>query len=623
MIMQSVFFKLADIMDIEKAKEALKQGVLKNYGLKGEKVVQLNYAAIDAGFSDSNLMEVKYPESWGKIESKPVEKVESSKPNNEHEEFVQKLFNPVHGFKGNDLPVSAFDGFIAGQTPTGTSKYEKRGVANNIPIWHKEHCIKCNICSFVCPQAAIRPFLMTDEEAKKAEELGIDYLKGVKQTKDYNFRVQVSPFDCLDCGVCVRECPKEGALQMTSVKDIDVEKEHKKWEYVTSLPNRGEEFKTNTIVGSQFQQPLLEFTGACNGCPEATYMKVLTQLFGDRMMLANAAGCSIVWCGTFPSAAYTVNEKGHGPSWGFSLFEDNAEYGFGMAIAAQQKRTMLKRYVQNMLAKNVLPNEKRQLFQDWLENYNKGPISKKLSLQINDWMTTEGQTLLVDSDFAAAYELRDMFTKPSVWIIGGDGFAYDIGSAGLDHVLSMDVDINVLVLDNQSYANTGFQMSKSTPYGTKAKFAALGKRTQKKDLGMTMMQYGHVYVAQIASGANMAQTLRALHEAEEHPGPSLVIAYCPCQGQGLSRGMSFAQTTMKEAVESGFWNIYRYDPKKEKPFTLDSKELKRNVKEFLKNEVRYSSLMIQHPEMANELQEELERQCIERFNKLKKLEASQ
>jgi pyruvate-ferredoxin/flavodoxin oxidoreductase len=610
-------------MDQNQAKNALKQAIQKAYGLKGDKIVNQNYAAVEAGFNDEKLMLVDYPSSWA--EAKEPEKASEQKeePKTEFDKFMQTLFKPVREFRGNELPVSAFDSIRGGQTPTGTTKFEKRGVAQNIPVWFKDHCIRCNICSFVCPQAAIRPILMNEEETKKAVELGMDYLPGNKQTRGYNYKIQVSPLDCLDCGVCVQEC-KKGALKMTSIKELDVEQETKKWDYSMSLPERGDEFKTTNIVGSQFQTPLLEFTGACNGCAEATYMKVLTQLFGDRMMLANAAGCSIVWCGTFPSAAYTVNKKGHGPSWGFSLFEDNAEYGFGMAIAAGQKRQMLKTIVERIMKKNVLPSEQKALFQDWLDNFNKGKESKRISLKINEWMEGEGKELCQkDEDLREAYEVRDMFTKPSVWIIGGDGFAYDIGSGGLDHVLSMNIDINVLVMDNQSYANTGFQMSKSTPFGTKAKFAFAGKRTQKKDLGMTMMQYGHVYVAQIASGADMTQTLRALHEAEEHPGPSLVIAYCPCQGQGLVRGMSHAQQEMRDAVESGFWPIYRYDPKKPKPLQIDNRKITKPLSELLKNEVRFVGLERQDPELAKELFAELDRQVKENFEKLLKMEQMQ
>ena len=609
MIMQTCFFKLSNVLPFEKAIELLKDSIKKTYGKKGEDVVKMNIEAVDRTID--NIVEIKYPDSWLYATD---EKIEEEK---EEPEFVKKVMRPMLALKGDSLPVSLFppDGVF----PTGTTKYEKRGVAINVPEWIPENCIQCNQCSFVCPHAAIIPVLLTDEEKKKAPDSFITIpAKGGKALEGYHFRIQVSPLDCQGCGNCVDVCPaKEKALVMKPLySQMDQVPNH---EFATTIPFKDNLLPKNTVKGSQFQQPLLEFSGACAGCGETPYVKLLTQLFGDRMYIANATGCSSIWGGTAPSIPYCTNKEGHGPTWGNSLFEDAAEYGYGMLLAVVQRRKKLAELVQKALNQEELPEELKEAFKGWLENFNDGEKTKEYAKIIKRFLSQMKLTPLmkeIDS-------LKDMFVKKSIWSIGGDGWAYDIGYGGLDHVLASGEDINILVLDTEVYSNTGGQASKATPLGSVAKFASGGKPTKKKDLGLMAMTYGYVYVASVCMGANKQQLIKALIEAEQYPGPSLILCYAPCINHGIRAGMGKSQEEGRLAVKCGYWPLYRFNPllKKEgkNPFILDSKEPDGSLKEFLAGETRYRQLQMIDPEKAKRYQEELEKEIWERYRLLKKL----
>ncbi len=609
MIMQTCFFKLSNVLPFEKAIELLKDSIKKTYGKKGEDVVKMNIEAVDRTID--NIVEIKYPDSWLYATD---EKIEEEK---EEPEFVKKVMRPMLALKGDSLPVSLFppDGVF----PTGTTKYEKRGVAINVPEWIPENCIQCNQCSFVCPHAAIIPVLLTDEEKKKAPDSFVTIpAKGGKALEGYHFRIQVSPLDCQGCGNCVDVCPaKEKALVMKPLySQMDQVPNH---EFATTIPFKDNLLPKNTVKGSQFQQPLLEFSGACAGCGETPYVKLLTQLFGDRMYIANATGCSSIWGGTAPSIPYCTNKEGHGPTWGNSLFEDAAEYGYGMLLAVVQKRKKLAELVQKALNQEELPEELKEAFKGWLENFNDGEKTKEYAKIIKRFLSQMKLTPLmkeIDS-------LKDMFVKKSIWSIGGDGWAYDIGYGGLDHVLASGEDINILVLDTEVYSNTGGQASKATPLGSVAKFASGGKPTKKKDLGLMAMTYGYVYVASVCMGANKQQLIKALIEAEQYPGPSLILCYAPCINHGIRAGMGKSQEEGRLAVKCGYWPLYRFNPllKKEgkNPFILDSKEPDGSLKEFLAGETRYRQLQMIDPEKAKRYQEELEKEIWERYRLLKKL----
>ncbi len=589
MVMQAAFFSLAKVIPIDTAVKALDDSIVKAYGKKGDKIVNMNKEAVQAGIK--NLHEVEVPASWGNAQDKEAEKVDEP-------DFVKNILRPMAAAKGDDLPVSTFTGREDGSFPSGGTRYEKRGVAAFVPRWIPENCIQCNQCSYVCPHASIRPFLITDEELGNAPgEMAVKKAIG-KDFAGLSFRIQVSPMDCQGCGSCVEICPaKEKALVMNAI-EVEKEKENANWDYLEALPDKNL-VKANNVKNSQFQRPLFEFSGACAGCGETPYAKLITQLFGDRMMIANATGCSSIWGGAVPAMPFTVNSKGHGPAWCNSLFEDNAEFGFGLLLGAKQQRARLQHLVEKALAEGG-KGELAEAYKAWLAVFDDGEASKEASAALIP--------LLEKEDNAIAKEIlqrKDHLVKKSFWAFGGDGWAYDIGYGGLDHVLASGENINIFVYDTEVYSNTGGQSSKATPTAAIAKFAASGKKTKKKDLGMMAMAYGYVYVAQIAMGADMNQTLKAIKEAEAYNGPSLIIAYSTCINHGVKGGMSKAMVRMKDAVASGYWHLYRFNPdlkaEGKNPFVLDSKEPSIPFRDFIDKEVRYSALALQYPDTAEEL----------------------
>ncbi|MBP2646087.1 MAG: pyruvate ferredoxin/flavodoxin oxidoreductase [Firmicutes bacterium] len=607
MIMQAAFFKIANIIPVEDAANYLKEAVVKSYGKKGEKVVAMNQAAIDTGVN--SCVKVRVPDDWGRAQDE-MEK------GNKVPAFIKNILNPVNRQEGDKLPVSAFVGMEDGTFPLGTTAYEKRGIAINVPEWQMDKCIQCNQCAYVCPHAAIRPVLVNEEELKKAPA-GFK-AKAAVGAKELSFTLAVSPFDCTGCGNCEEVCPaKEKALIM---KPIDTQvSQAALWDYALILSHKENPMNKETVKGSQFEQPLLEFSGACAGCGESPYAKLVTQLFGDRMMVANATGCSSVWAGSAPSVPYTKNHRGHGPAWGNSLFEDNAEYGLGMLAGVKQVRNKLAMDIEKA-AKHNLGEEFKQAAEEWLANKELAQGTRSRADKLIDALEKiKGNDLLLNE----IYQNKDFLVQRSQWIFGGDGWAYDIGFGGLDHVLASGEDLNVLVFDTEVYSNTGGQSSKATPTAAVAKFASSGKRIKKKDLGMIAMSYGYVYVAQIAMGADKNQTLKAILEAEAYSGPSLIIAYAPCINHGLKSGMGCSQLEAKRAVESGYWGLYRYHPERKKagenPFIMDSKEPTADFKEFLMGEVRYSALKKQFPDIADDLFEKTEQDARERLERYKLL----
>ncbi|GAA0746649.1 pyruvate:ferredoxin (flavodoxin) oxidoreductase [Clostridium oceanicum] len=607
MICQAAFFKISNIIPVEDAVKYLKEAVVTNYGKKGQKIVDMNNAAIDEGVNAIVKIDVK--DSWKNLEAEKVE--ESDAP-----EFIKNILEPMNRQEGDKLPVSAFKGMEDGTFPAGTAAYEKRGIAINVPEWQMDNCIQCNQCAYVCPHAAIRPVLVSEEEVKNAPE-GFKSKTAIG-AKGLNFRMAITPYDCTGCGSCAEVCPsKEKALVMKPF--ATQEKEAENWDYAMKLSPKANPMNKNTVKGSQFEKPLLEFSGACGGCGETPYAKVVTQLFGDRMMVANATGCSSIWGASAPSMPYTTNHKGHGPAWANSLFEDNAEYGLGMFLGSTQVREKVYENIKAVLDENI-SEELKAVLKDALDNQFLGEGSRERSEKVIELLEKEKDS---NELLKAIYEDRDYLVKRSQWIFGGDGWAYDIGYGGVDHVLASGEDVNVLVFDTEVYSNTGGQSSKATPTAAIAKFAASGKKTKKKDLGMMAMSYGYVYVAQISMGANKNQTLKALAEAEAYNGPSLVIAYAPCINHGLKAGMGRSQEEEKKAVECGYWGLYRFNPElKEQgknPFTLDSKEPTGNFRDFLMGEVRYATLKKQFPESAEALFEKTEKDAKERLENYKKL----
>ena len=610
-IMQSAFFKLAGVIPAEQALEYMKAAAKKSYGKKGDEVVQKNYAAIEAGMNA--IEEIHYPESWATTTcgATPIHVTDDP--------YFADFIQPILAQQGDKLPVSALS--ADGTVPTGTTKYEKRGIAVDIPAWIPENCIQCNQCSLVCPHATIRPFLVDSDEKAAAPEGFVT--KKATGFEGLEFRIQVAPLDCTGCGNCVDVCPaKQKALKMVPMAEVEQEAE-KHWEYALSLKKKDVELNKKTVKGSQFLQPLFEFSGACAGCGETPYVKLVTQLFGDRMIVANATGCSSIYGGSAPTCPYTVNEKGQGPAWANSLFEDNAEFGYGMNLATKQRRAKLADTVKALVEAAQCSEDVRAAGAEWLENMDDAAGSR-----------AAGEKLVKACEAAVAkhsceasglarevLESRDLLTKQSVWIFGGDGWAYDIGYGGLDHVLAMDEDVNVLVMDTEVYSNTGGQASKATPTGPIAKFAAAGKRTKKKDLGLMAMSYGYVYVAKVCMGANPAQLLKAVTEAEAYKGPSLIIAYAPCINHGINMGLSQAEA--KKAVEAGYWPLYRYNPdlaaEGKNPFTLDSKDPKASFQDFIMGEVRYASLKKQFPEVAGQLFQRAEKEAVDKIDYYKKL----
>jgi pyruvate-ferredoxin/flavodoxin oxidoreductase len=611
MIMQAAFFQIANVIPPKDAFDYMKTAIKKTYGKKGEKVIQMNYAAVDNAIGA--LKKIKVPATWARAGQEAY--IEKEEP-----EFVKNVMRPMIAQQGDKLPVSAFS--PDGVFPTGTTRYEKRGVAINVPEWQPEICIQCNQCSFVCPHAVIRPVLAREEDLKNAPKDFISVDAKGKELQGLRYRIQISPLDCVGCGSCAEVCPaKKKALIMkpfTSQTKVQIPNHV----FSTKLPILDDMMPATSVKGSQFRQPLFEFSGACPGCGETPYIKLVTQLFGDRMMIANATGCSSIYGGSAPSCPYTMNEEGQGPAWANSLFEDNAEYGFGMELAVSQKRSKIADLAHEALESGV-SKDLQDALQGWLDNMGDGEKSKAFGRQIVELIEMD----MIDpgSDINPALleilDLSDYLTKKSIWIIGGDGWAYDIGYGGLDHVLAMGRDVNVLVLDTEVYSNTGGQSSKSTPTSAVAKFSASGKYTRKKDLGMMAITYGYIYVASVAMGANKNQYLKAVIEAESYDGPSLIIAYSPCINHGLN--MTYSQEEEKKAVESGYWTLYRYDPRLKKenknPFILDSKEPQGDFQEFLMGEVRFSSLTRTFPENAKRLFKKAEEDMKERYENYKRM----
>ena len=615
-VLQSAFFKLASIIPEEEAIDLMKKAAKATYGRKGDKIVQMNYDAIDAGAKQ--VVEIEVPESWKSCEDEGLFTPEVKGGKDDVVAFVKNVQSKVNAQEGNNLPVSTFTDYADGSTPSGSAAYEKRGIAVDIPVWQSENCIQCNRCAYVCPHAVIRPVALTEDELAKAPEgtKAIDMI-GMPGMK---FTMTVSAYDCTGCGSCVNVCPgKKGEKALVMANMEENAKEQDVFDFGREIEVKPEvvaKFKANTVKGSQFKQPLLEFSGACAGCGETPYAKLITQLFGDRMYIANATGCSSIWGNSSPSTPYTINEKGQGPAWSNSLFEDNAEFGYGMLLAQKAIRKRLKEEVEAVAASDKASEAAKAACQEYLDTFNcgvtNGDATDKLVAALDGCDCDTCKDIVKNKDFLA---------KKSQWIFGGDGWAYDIGFGGVDHVLASGKDINVMVFDTEVYSNTGGQSSKSTKTGAIAQFAAGGKETKKKDLASIAMSYGYVYVAQIAMGADFNQTVKAIAEAEAYPGPSLIIAYAPCINHGIKKGMSKAQTEEQLAVECGYWNNFRFNPAAEgNKFTLDSKEPKEeDYQAFLDGEVRYNALKRANPEKAARLFAKNEAEAMERYDYLKKL----
>ena len=614
-ILQSAFFKLTGIIPEEQAIELMKAAAKATYGRKGDDIVQKNWAAIDAGAKQ--IVKIEVPESWKDAEDEGLFMSHAEEGRQEVVDFVNNIQSKVNAQEGNSLPVSAFKDYVDGTTPSGSSAYEKRGIAVNVPVWNPENCIQCNRCAYVCPHAVIRPFALTEEEAANAPE-GMKMLD-LTGMKEYKFAMAISALDCTGCGSCANVCPGKKGAKALAMENLEASLgEQKYFDYAVKLPVKEDviaKYKETTVKGSQFKQPLLEFSGACAGCGETPYAKLITQLFGDRMYIANATGCSSIWGNSSPSTPYTVNAKGQGPAWGNSLFEDNAEFGYGMLLAQKAIRDGLKAKVEDVVA--TTDNEDVKVAgQEWLDTFavgaTNGVATDKLVAALEACGCDKAKEILAQKDFLG---------KKSQWIFGGDGWAYDIGFGGVDHVLASGRDINVMVFDTEVYSNTGGQSSKSTPTGAIAQFAAGGKETKKKDMASIAMSYGYVYVAQISMGADFNQTVKAIAEAEAYPGPSLIIAYAPCINHGIKKGMSKAQTEEELAVKCGYWHNFRFNPAAEgNKFTLDSKEPNmEDYQAFLDGEVRYNSLKRQNPEKAARLFAKNEAEAKARFEYLNKL----
>ena len=614
-VLQSAFFKLANIIPEDHAIELMKAAAKATYGRKGDAIVQMNYDAIDAGAKQ--VVEVQVPESWKDCADEGLFMAHAEGGRGDVVDFVNNIQAKVNAQEGNTLPVSAFKDYVDGTTPSGSSAFEKRGIAVDIPVWQPENCIQCNRCAYVCPHAVIRPVAMTDEEVAAAPE-GMRTLP-MTGMADYKFVMTVSAYDCTGCGSCANVCPgKKGAKALVMANMEANAGEQKFFDYGVTLPVKEDviaKFKENTVKGSQFKQPLLEFSGACAGCGETPYAKLITQLFGDRMYIANATGCSSIWGNSSPSTPYTVNAKGQGPAWSNSLFEDNAEFGYGMLLAQKAIRGGLKEKVESVMAYEGSSEEVKAACQEWLDTFGSGITNGAATDKLV--AALEGVDCDVCKDIV---KNKDFLAKKSQWIFGGDGWAYDIGFGGVDHVLASGQDINVMVFDTEVYSNTGGQSSKSTPTGAIAQFAAGGKEVKKKDMASIAMSYGYVYVAQIAMGADFNQTVKAIAEAEAYPGPSLIIAYAPCINHGIKKGMSKAQTEEELAVKCGYWHNFRFNPAAENKFSLDSKApAAEGYQEFLDGEVRYNSLKRSNPEKAARLFAKNESEAKERYEYLNKL----
>ncbi|MBR6700359.1 MAG: pyruvate:ferredoxin (flavodoxin) oxidoreductase [Firmicutes bacterium] len=613
MIMQSAFFKLADVIPVEDAITYLKDAVITSYGKKGEKIINMNFAAIDRGAS--GLVKIDLPEEWK--DAPDDEEVKAEVP-----EFIENIMMPMLKQQGDKLPVSSFVGREDGTFPPGTSAYEKRGIAITVPKWDPEECIQCNQCSFVCPHAAIRPFLLDDDELAKAPEAFRTNKAFGKGLDKLHFRVETSPLDCTGCGNCVDICPaKNKALSMVPI--MQEEATEYLWDFAMTVKPKDHLVNKKTVRGSQFAQPLIEFSGACAGCGETPYIKAITQLYGERMMIANATGCSSIWGASAPSMPYTTNHEGRGPAWANSLFEDNAEFGLGMAVASRQIREKICELA-DQLVKMQIPNELKVALKVWsaVRDEGDGSVepSRKLAKVLEDYPVADPEARAIAEEIM---KRKDYLVKKSFWILGGDGWAYDIGYGGLDHILASGENVNILVFDTEVYSNTGGQASKATPAAAVAKFAASGKKIKKKDLGLIAMTYGYVYVAQVGMGSDYNQFIKAVTEAELYDGPSIIIAYAPCINHGLKKGMNKAQENIRDAVDCGYWHLYRFNPSlKEQgkhPFIMDSKEPSESFRDFILNQVRYSSLKTEFPDKANEMFSLAERNARERYETYVKL----
>ena len=615
MIMQSAFFKLANIIPEEDATEYLKASISKAYGKKGEKVVNMNYEAVEKG--KNSIVKINVPQNW----SEAVDNIKSSSV--EEPEFIKKILRPMNEQEGDSLPVSAFNGMEDGTFPSGTAAYEKRGIGVNVPEWILENCIQCNQCSYICPHSTIRPFIVNEEELQNAPE-GFDTKKAVgRGLEGLQYKIQVDTMDCTGCGNCADICPaKEKALVMKPLH-TQIEKEIPNWDFaVSKISYKGDLVAGKNVKESQFKTPLIEFNGACAGCGETPYIKLVTQLFGDRMVIANATGCSSIWSGSAPTIPYTVNHEGKGPAWANSLFEDNAEYGYGMHLAFKHMRCKIEDTMNELLTMEGTEGLKES-FEEWIANKDDSEGSKLAAKKVLDNIENNTFNCEVKNLIDEIKERKDYLIKRSQWIVGGDGWAYDIGYSGLDHVIASGENVNILVFDTEIYSNTGGQASKSTPVAAMAKFAASGKRSKKKDLGMMAVTYGNVYVAQVSMGADKNQLMKALLEAESYDGPSLIIAYAPCISHGLKEGMGRSIANEAQAVACGYWHLYRYNPmlkgEGKNPFILDSKEPKEGFKDFLMGQVRYSAIAKQFPDIAEELFSLAERYSKERYETYKKL----
>jgi len=613
MIMQAVFFKLSNVIPLDEAITYLKQEIAKTYGKKGNKIVAMNGQAVERGLAE--VRQVMVPASWATPYPDQISPDTGAEP-----EFVRRIQRPMARMEGDDLPVSAFIGMEDGTHPLGTTAYEKRGIAVMLPEWQIDACIQCNRCAYVCPHATIRPFLLNEAEK--------DHAPTSFKTKDalgqgitgFQYRVQVSPLDCTGCGNCADVCPAPGKALIMKPASQEIAAEAANWDYAMTVSAKEKLLSPNTLRGSQFVRPLLEFNGACPGCGETPYIKLLTQLFGDRMLIANATGCSSIWGASSPSIAYTTNTKGQGPAWANSLFEDNAEFGYGLYLGVQQNRERLAFLLRQALTQDV-SSEFRKACQEWLDHKDELEGSRRAAEKLMASLASPNSNRIV----MEIQRLQDYLVKKSIWIIGGDGWAYDIGYGGVDHVLASGQDVNLFVMDTEVYSNTGGQSSKATPTAAVAKFAAAGKKTRKKDLGLMAMSYGYVYVAQVAMGANMSQTLKAIVEAESYPGPSLIIAYSPCINHGIKTGMGTSIAEEQKAVASGYWHLYRYNPlmkqQGKNPFTLDSPEPTEKFDDFLQGEVRYAQLANLFPEIAAQMFAAAAAHAQERYATYKRLAA--